>query len=553
MNDRIAKYLTAVLGVVLLFATGLKVLQQLPQFKDMILWDEAFYMIKGLDIFNKIPKEWGPAYGMWYKLLSMIREDPMTLYYSNFKILTIAGGILMYVFLVLRKVHPLAAVLLAGFYMISDINLATWPYISHFCLIIILLSGIAAGLASSKAVQWMIFAGAALLLSYARPEFYLAFLMMLSILAVVLVKQRFAFSRTETFAAVGLLAFVIIGHFFMGFGLFEQGATFKGSQYTRQVFAFGQHYAINFGHWKHIDHAWLAWEDIFGERFEVSHSFYSTITSNWPELQRHIFQNCLHYFQVSFVRLSNVLFAENILGGAWYTRIFMWLIILGVTLALVLRNQLPSFLKRIDDKDRSTVLAFAVFAIPAIISCILIYPRDHYLLLQMPILLFLAALIFKGLGGSVQRDLVLTIVGGAFLVLFSPTKGEINHFDHWDYRMETHNRKAIELLRTVQTDTTTYLLEDEGGLTVYAQNPDLRSLFPVDLEYEGSMVDYILANDVKMVFVSIIMDEDPNLVDDEAWASFKKDPAPFGYEKILLPESETYFLVHESIEFASGS
>jgi len=553
MNDRIVKYTTIVLGVILLIATGFRMLQHLPEFKDMILWDEAFYMIKGLDIFNKIPREWGPAYGLWYKLLSMIREDPMSLYYSNYKILTIAGGVLLYLFLTLRKINPLAAILLSGFFMISNINLTTWPYISHFCLIIILLSGIAAGTFNSKAVQWMIYAGTALILSYARPEFYLAFLMMMVILAIVLAKQKFNFSRSETFAAVGLIALVVIGHFIMGFGLFEQGATFKGSQYTRQVFAFGQHYAINFGHWKHIDHAWLAWEEIFGERFEVSHSFFSTISSNWPEFQRHIFQNVLHYFQVSFVKFSNLLFAENILGGAWYTRILIWLIILVITLALALKDQLWSFFKRLEERDRVSILAFAVFAIPAIISCILIYPRDHYLLLQMPLLIFLAALIFKGLKGSVKRDLILTVVGGVFLLLFAPGKEAINHFDHWDYRMETHNRKAIEFLRTIETDTTTYLLEDEGGLTVYAQNPQLRSLFPVDLEYEGSMLDYVLQKDVKLIFMSIIMNEDPNLTGDERWDSFKEDPAPYGFRKINLPESETYFLVHESIEIAAGS
>jgi hypothetical protein len=39
---------------------------------DILLADEAEYLRNGLNLFDKIAKNWGPTYNIWYKLLSIV-------------------------------------------------------------------------------------------------------------------------------------------------------------------------------------------------------------------------------------------------------------------------------------------------------------------------------------------------------------------------------------------------------------------------------------------------------------------------------------------------
>lgn len=547
MNDRAVKYITAATGLALLTVAGLKMLHDLPAWKDMILWDEAFYMLKGLDIFNKIPKEWGPAYGLWYKLLSYIREDLVQLYYSNFRILVISGGLALFGALLLRRVHPLAAFLLAGLYLISPINTGTWPYISHFCVLIIWLAVGLSAISRSMPVQWMAFAAAALLLSYARPEFYLSFLLLLLPLGISLMRHRTALGRLETYVGAAFIAFVVAGHYLMGFGLFEQGPLFKGSQYTRQVFAFGQHYAINAGEWNGIRHAWLAWEGIFAEKFEVSTSLFATISSNFPEFWKHVAANISHYVQWTFGYLSGVLFAGSVTGGSLIAVRLGWL---AVVVFLVVRFVRPGrVLPFVEPANRIALFSLAVLALPAAISCVLIYPRDHYLLLQMPLLLFAIALFFPAGEGGKQVSRLAAVAGaGILLAAMAPSGGKVTYFDHWDGRTDTRNYQAIQYLRGLEIEQPTQLLENEGGLTVYAGQPQLRSVFPVDLRYEGSLADYVAAQPVGIIFVSTLLLEDPNLEGDRPWQDFLADPSVLSFRRQELPGTDAYLLIRENTD-----
>lgn len=56
---------------------------------DVLFWDESLYLSRGLSMFDHIPKDWGPSYSLWYKLLSYFISDRVELYYFNFKLTTI--------------------------------------------------------------------------------------------------------------------------------------------------------------------------------------------------------------------------------------------------------------------------------------------------------------------------------------------------------------------------------------------------------------------------------------------------------------------------------
>ena len=103
-------------------------------------------------------------------------------------------------------------------------------------------------------------------------------------------------------------------------------------------------------------------------------------------------------------------------------------------------------------------------------------------------------------------------------------------------------------MRIQQISEPTLLMEDEGGVTVYVNNPNLRSVFPVDLEYDGSIMNYIEEEQVGLIYVTTILKEDPNLTDDKAWEEFLQAPNDLGYKRWRLPNTDAYFLIKEHID-----
>ncbi|HPH88020.1 MAG TPA: hypothetical protein PKV76_06075, partial [Chitinophagales bacterium] len=121
-NKRI--YYLSVAGCILvLIIAGWKWSVGLQGHLDILLADEAEYLRNGLNLFDKIAKNWGPTYNIWYKFLSLFNSNPIELYYLNYKIGAIGTGVLLFVFLIRYNVHIAVAFLIGFCYLFSDINI----------------------------------------------------------------------------------------------------------------------------------------------------------------------------------------------------------------------------------------------------------------------------------------------------------------------------------------------------------------------------------------------------------------------------------------------
>ena len=65
---------------------------------DIQFADEAAYIRFGLDLFEKMNRNWGPLYAVWYKGLSVFTTNTIQLYYLNFGVTAILIAVLLYVF-----------------------------------------------------------------------------------------------------------------------------------------------------------------------------------------------------------------------------------------------------------------------------------------------------------------------------------------------------------------------------------------------------------------------------------------------------------------------
>lgn len=126
-------------------------------------------------MFDHIPKDWGPSYSLWYKLLSYFISDRVELYYFNF---VNYDTHFHCVFLLLQAsgVQRILAFVFAVFFLSSFINMPLWPRVSHYCIIVIITGIIIAKYFQSSVSKLVIYSLALLVCAFARPELFLTFL-----------------------------------------------------------------------------------------------------------------------------------------------------------------------------------------------------------------------------------------------------------------------------------------------------------------------------------------------------------------------------------------
>ena len=125
-------------GIFFLIISGINATSGLEHYMDVLFWDESLYLSRGLSMFEYIPRDWGPSYSLWYKLLSVFIPDRVELYYFNFKLTTILLSISLFLLLLACGVQRILAFLFSLFFISSFINIPVWPRVSHFCIIVII-------------------------------------------------------------------------------------------------------------------------------------------------------------------------------------------------------------------------------------------------------------------------------------------------------------------------------------------------------------------------------------------------------------------------------
>ena len=107
--------------------------------------------------------QWAPLYAVWYFLLSLIQPDRVALYYLNYQLITILLPVALYAVLRRCRLAAPAAAGIAFFVLIGAINLPVWPKVSHFALVVILVTLAAAASIRSPSARWAVLCGGALL------------------------------------------------------------------------------------------------------------------------------------------------------------------------------------------------------------------------------------------------------------------------------------------------------------------------------------------------------------------------------------------------------
>ncbi len=533
MLKKIYPFIDDAFVIFILLISGWKYIYGLEKILDVGLYDESTYLYNGVTLFvNGLPgAQAAPLYAIWYYLLSLIQPDTIQLYSLNYKVFTVLTPILLYILLRNQDVHPISSAIISFFFLISDANWTMWPKVSHFSLIIILAFLILAtyrkiSLFSSLA---FILIGS-LLSSYARPEFFLTYLLFLAIfigLLVISTRKEWQSSRLATFVSVVLVSGILISSF---------GLPLSGN---RSLVAFGQHFSVNWTQWNRDSglSPWTNWEEIINQNFGNIDSPMEALFSNPVLFFSHTIANVIGTPEVLF----NLFFQHTNLVLSNQLRATEGYILFGLILLLLFisRNRwLPQLHDRLH-ASRNSLLIYSLFLITSFISVVAIFPRPHYLLLPGVLIIIAIAALVLGQNPDQQRLNNRLILIGLGMIIFFVTPQIYQGGEGFKPNIQT-----ITFIRDLDINEDINMLEGDGGYCYYLGDNCHR----ISQEEKNVGCNTFLSDrKINMIVLSDVLMVDSRFREDVECMYFLGNYEDFGYTKLDIPEVERDLIVAKQL------
>jgi len=518
------------IGLIILVIIGFLTTFGLEKTMDIFFLDETAYLVRGTKMFAKIPKRWGPLYCTWYKGLSLFEGNLIHLFYLNFKLMAVLPSLLL--FMVLRKFSEslIFSFFLSACFLISSYNLPVDPKVSFFCMMIILATLWISAHAKQNLFKWMVFLSGTLLMSFARPEFYMAFLLIFIGGVIYFGLHRVQLSKKGASAFLVFVIFAIVLHLGLGNPLMV-----KLGGNNRSLIAFGEHFAYNFAQWNKSElYAWLAWEETVKAQFGDINSVSDAIQSNFQMFLKHVTSNFNHFFTAFFSMIVKMLIPFGIGGVAT--------VIVGIALVGYFVFYLVSQRKRIPIE----VWYLILLSIPTLISCVLVYPRNHYLVLLVPLIGLLFVTSFNFIKDDEKIAMPVIFILGSFFIFLGPRANDFKFFEIRKEEGVLNNIRAIEMLEQVKLSDSIRVLSNEGDFSAFLAT-DLFWISAIDKRREPFNL-FLSNTKPDVIYITETMLKNPYYFEDEYWQSFLEDYGDFNYQKVTLaPNMKEYFLVKNNL------
>ena len=362
--------------------------------EDVWLWDEAFYLARGIDPANYGFPTWpdSPAHSGLYALINRMTNDPISAYLVGRAIQAAAfvGCVWIAGKLILRPYHALMAAALVSIVPITY----GWPGVSNIAsgliiiAIVLLLRNTNPNTFGTVAILLWIAASS-------RPEITYAALAA----SVFAVTWLFYQLHKETLSRpVNTAAFTIVGAVALPLFLTVRYGNIFG-RFDREWTAFSQHYGLR-NSTSGMD-VWMSGSDAVARDFPNSNSILQAFVENPSRMSTHIIDNLLLAPQ-SFIGNTLGFNAEQIseitiskLGLIGFFGISLVLFILNwraivSELKILIQHVLKS-------NQRPATLLTALVILFSSVSLLVIYPRAHYQLVALGLLTLTMFLLLQSL------------------------------------------------------------------------------------------------------------------------------------------------------------
>ncbi|GAK55300.1 hypothetical protein U27_02132 [Candidatus Vecturithrix granuli] len=518
----------------------------LEYFMDIKLSDESLYLYSGIQISDYgIPKfaEYSPLYAFWYYLLSLFQPDKIQLYYLNYKVLAGLLPILMYLLFRRYRVSVAESGCLAGFVLLAHANLPVWPKVGHLAVLLSLLFFLIATCTNSFDRATLILSIGALLSSYVRPEFFMTYVLLIGLsLIIAVIKKHFTGKDMYLFVMVILLSIVCI--ILLGVPAFSRNG-------ERSFFAFSQHFAVNWVTWTRSDiNPWTNCEEIVTDNFGLVRSIPEAYENNPSVFLKHVVSN-LKNTGKTLTKLLTPKYNKIFLPNNKLFHLIEITFLFGM-IGLYLHSIKKRWLGKLSSKfqqHKNLFVHFGLYSIPGFIAAIIIFPRDHYLLLQSIFFLIVIAciLIKNPCENHIIIDRQHVYILGFLIIAFTPTPENTHPYQlPGQYQ---YNLKTIHFLNSLKIKEQVNLLETEGGGYSIYVGENYNTILEVEKNTSYEM--FMQEKNLNMIILNDTLKEDTRFKDDKEWQLFLTKYESFGFIKIAIDGTPFKLLVKKDLLYSS--
>jgi len=392
-----------------------------------------------------------------------------------------------------------------------------------------------------------------LLNSYARPEFYLSFVALTFCTIICILYNRKTIVKKDIIIISCAIILIGILHYIFRF----PSNDFFG--YNRGVAAFYQHYAWNYKLKTHgTFDAWLIWEDLAKSTFGDCNSMLCVIkTKPLIFINNTLFNVRTYLLQllkvVSYVFPLEIFRSKYIFyfagdefefSGKKLQLLTTVFIIISSIILFVRKNPRHYFLQKLY-YYRFFLMILFLFAGPTFISCLVVFPRDHYLYLQMLFMIVILVSLFGYLFETISFKPIVFISFGILLFFATPN---INQYNFLKVNTSTDKLCNKELIKHLEKS---YANQPH---TIFTNLPFVTGMLPTTFKEVNTIFDkkknkpfqhYVDSANIDMIIVLPSIFRDPHIKSDSTWNNFIANYEKFGFKKDVFNDCETYLLVKE--------
>jgi len=532
------------LGGILLVLAGIRVYYNIYDYMDIVYGDEVIYMKTGLNITQDFNRDWGPLYCLWYKLLSLFIHDSIQLYYFNFAFIALLASVMIYCAFLAMDIHPLVAFYFSLCFICSKAVVPMWPRVSLFAISILMAGILIVSRLRELYLRLLVFSIILLLASYARPELYLSFIISVTILILYYFSEKIYLKDFSPYHLVVFILTIVLLHIVFQF----PSNVYNG--YPRNLAAFYQHYMVNMFYLKKAtEYDWIYWKDAHKAIFGNSHTIFDIILHYPAAFSTHVLLNTKNYIIEIFAKNICVIFPyfsgmnKLFIGGSFF------IFITSILLLFIkeIRRQFKEALKA----HIFYLIMLIIWGIPTLISSIVIFPREHYIMLNYFLFIIPLCLLVGILANYVsclKTEKSMLIMGIFFIPFLSSAKNYYFFLTDHD-KNNMCSRKALEHIKNKH-------LNEHIQYTFFADIHCFIGFLPNNFNEINTIFDKtkdvpfnaILAyHKPDFILVNNCINYSPSLKDDVTWQAFIKNPYSYGYRYEFVKDCPYYYLVRNTV------
>lgn len=526
------------IGIVILLLAGLVLVHNLTAWKDIEFGDETTYLGSGLtfSIPFKGGAQWGPLYAAWYAFWHLFVPEIIDLYYFNWAILSVLAGIAVFLFLRSFHVSFWISVWLSVLFLFSNQNLPLNPKISiaPFCLIL-------GTLAAIHFVKWPYFyrfllvALVGLMCAYCRPEFYVSFLLGSALAVGCTWKEKFP--KNKTF--LGVTGFFILT--VVGLHLMFDNPLLSGDS-SRSAVAFQQHFVINYCHWTHqsepvtIEAQLQLFHQVLGDDVQ---SFTDALQAQPSWTLKHLYTNIIHTITANLQNVFDTFYQTLFRGwyAAWRTAL-VGAVLLGIISLIDFRTTWRNFRQK--QTNWAGFIALLVLILPSLIAAVLVYPRTHYLIFHLILMLWLIAFVVNYL--TFRRILSIKPMYGSLLAGLSLLVFITIRFPEYHAKAPTPAADNVRFITKLQPNERLRVLE-RYWYRVFLKEPS--DWIHVEEYTEGDFVKFVKKKNIN--FILMTQDMRTYFAQDVGFEAFLTEAKKMGFAKLKTNGHGDYLLIKRTL------